>query len=98
MQVLGRLTDGLWRVRESCCAALAELLSVGAQDPLLDRLAEMWGTLFRVRDDIKESVRLAANRTLEVLSRVSRRRSLWFSVGRVATEVWVVPAESESPN
>ncbi|XP_037090665.1 proteasome adapter and scaffold protein ECM29-like [Pollicipes pollicipes] len=75
-EVLARLTDNLWRVRESCCAALAELLCGGggsALEPVLHRLPEMWSTLFRVRDDIKESVRLAAHKTLEVLSRVSVR-------------------------
>ncbi|XP_043224262.1 proteasome adapter and scaffold protein ECM29-like [Amphibalanus amphitrite] len=72
-EVLARLTDGLWRVRESCCAALAELLCGAGLDPVLPRLPEMWSTLFRVRDDIKESVRLAANKTLEVLSRVCVR-------------------------
>lgn len=73
--MIDHLTDGQWRVRESCCAALAELLTGGggALEPVLHRLPDMWTTLFRVRDDIKESVRLAAAKTLEVLSRVCVR-------------------------
>ena len=35
----------------------------------IHHIEEMWTTLIRVRDDIKESVRLAADKTLQALSK-----------------------------
>ncbi|KAF2363099.1 Proteasome component Ecm29 [Trinorchestia longiramus] len=67
--LLSNLTSTLWRVRESCCGALADLIRQHSVVPAVPHLPAIWTTLFRVRDDIKESVRTAANKTLEGLSK-----------------------------
>eukprot|EP00095_Tigriopus_kingsejongensis_P007808 maker-scaffold204_size260821-snap-gene-1.36 protein:Tk07808 transcript:maker-scaffold204_size260821-snap-gene-1.36-mRNA-1 annotation:"proteasome-associated protein ecm29-like protein" len=65
------LESNLWRVRESCCNALQDLLrGRGLEDALLT-LPDLWVRIFRVMDDIKESVRLAAAKAATSLSRVS---------------------------
>uniref|UniRef100_A0A4W6G6E7 Ecm29 proteasome adaptor and scaffold n=1 Tax=Lates calcarifer TaxID=8187 RepID=A0A4W6G6E7_LATCA len=71
--VLSNLTSNTWRVRESSCLALNDLVRGRQADDLIDHLAEMWETLFRVLDDIKESVRKAADLTLKTLSKVCTR-------------------------
>ena len=63
------LTNNMWRVRESSCCALAELLRQHSVATAIDRLSELWTVLFRVRDDVKESVRQAAEKTLQSLSK-----------------------------
>ncbi|KAK2816960.1 hypothetical protein Q5P01_025151 [Channa striata] len=71
--VLSNLTSNTWRVRESSCLALNDLVRGRQADDLTDYLAEMWETLFRVLDDIKESVRKAADLALKTLSKVCIR-------------------------
>ncbi|XP_068607533.1 proteasome adapter and scaffold protein ECM29 [Brachionichthys hirsutus] len=71
--VISNLTSNTWRVRESSCLALNELIRGRQADDLIDHLAEIWETLFRVLDDIKESVRKAADLTLKTLSKVCTR-------------------------
>ncbi|KAG9346893.1 hypothetical protein JZ751_005820 [Albula glossodonta] len=51
--VITNLTNNLWRVRESSCLALNDLIRGRQLDDIIDQLAEIWETLFRVRDDIK---------------------------------------------
>ncbi|MFT7807466.1 proteasome-associated protein ECM29 homolog [Arapaima gigas] len=80
--VLSNLTNNMWRVRESSCLALNDLLRGRPMDDVIDKLAEMWETLFRVRDDIKESVRKAADLALKTLSKVCVR--MCESTGLVA--------------
>ncbi|XP_064625293.1 proteasome adapter and scaffold protein ECM29-like isoform X2 [Lineus longissimus] len=65
------LTNNQWRVRESSCLALSDLFRGRQLDEVVDQFPELWDTCFRVRDDIKESVRLAAESALKALSRVS---------------------------
>lgn len=65
------LTDGQWRVRKSCCHALAELLRSSAPINLTDKAPELWKQLFRVMDDIHEATRLAAANTAKIFSHVS---------------------------
>lgn len=67
--LISNLTHNLWRVRESCCNALSDLLRRQPASSAVDRISEIWAILFRVRDDIKESVRLAADKTLQALSK-----------------------------
>uniref|UniRef100_A0A8C4NDS0 Ecm29 proteasome adaptor and scaffold n=1 Tax=Eptatretus burgeri TaxID=7764 RepID=A0A8C4NDS0_EPTBU len=50
--LLSNLTSDIWRVRESSCLALNDLLRTHSAD-LVDRLPDIWKVLFRVRDDIK---------------------------------------------
>uniref|UniRef100_A0A3P9P601 Ecm29 proteasome adaptor and scaffold n=2 Tax=Poecilia reticulata TaxID=8081 RepID=A0A3P9P601_POERE len=71
--VISNLTNNTWRVRESSCLALNDLIRGRQADDLIDHLAEMWETLFRVLDDIKESVRKAADLALKTLSKVCVR-------------------------
>ncbi|XP_008315268.1 proteasome adapter and scaffold protein ECM29 isoform X2 [Cynoglossus semilaevis] len=71
--VISNLTGNTWRVRESSCLALNDLIRGRQADDLIDNLAEMWETLFRVLDDIKESVRKAADLALKTLSKVCIR-------------------------
>ncbi|KAJ0047308.1 hypothetical protein NL108_005076, partial [Boleophthalmus pectinirostris] len=71
--VLSNLTSPTWRIRESSCLALNDLIRGRQADDLTEHLAEMWETLFRVLDDIKESVRKAADLTLKTLSKVCIR-------------------------
>ncbi|XP_036407220.1 proteasome adapter and scaffold protein ECM29 [Megalops cyprinoides] len=71
--VISNLTSSMWRVRESSCLALNDLIRGRQLDDIIDRISEMWETLFRVRDDIKESVRKAADMALKTLSKVCVR-------------------------
>uniref|UniRef100_A0A674CAE5 Ecm29 proteasome adaptor and scaffold n=1 Tax=Salmo trutta TaxID=8032 RepID=A0A674CAE5_SALTR len=71
--VISNLTNNIWRARESACLALNDLIRGRNADDLIDHLAEIWETLFRVLDDIKESVRKAADITLKTLSKVCTR-------------------------
>ncbi|XP_041640941.1 proteasome adapter and scaffold protein ECM29 [Cheilinus undulatus] len=71
--VISNLTSNTWRVRESSCLALNDLIRGRQADDLVDHLAEIWETLFRVLDDIKESVRKAADLALKTLSKVCTR-------------------------
>lgn len=71
--VISNLTSPTWRIRESSCLALNDLIRGRQADDLIDQLAEIWETLFRVLDDIKESVRKAADLTLKTLSKVCIR-------------------------
>ncbi|GAB1288538.1 Proteasome adapter and scaffold protein ECM29 [Apodemus speciosus] len=68
--LIKNLTSNMWRVRESSCLALNDLLRGRPLDDVIDKLPEMWETLFRVQDDIKESVRKAAELALKTLSKV----------------------------
>jgi proteasome component ECM29 len=64
------LTSNLWRNRESSCMALCDLLRGRTLEAALDKMDPLWSTLFRVVDDIKESVRKAAAGALRALSKV----------------------------
>lgn len=50
--------------------ALADLLRGRTLEAALDKIDPLWSTLFRVVDDIKESVRKAAQGALRALSKV----------------------------
>ncbi|XP_067172253.1 proteasome adapter and scaffold protein ECM29 isoform X5 [Apteryx mantelli] len=68
--LISNLTSNLWRIRESSCLALNDLLRGRPLDEIIDKLPEIWEILFRVQDDIKESVRKAAELALKTLSKV----------------------------
>merc|ERR1719509_653959 len=65
------LTSPQWRVRESCCIALTDLLRGRTLEDATETLTLLWNDLFRIMDDIKESVRVAAAKAAQALSRVS---------------------------
>ncbi|NXR56874.1 ECM29 protein, partial [Hippolais icterina] len=68
--LVSNLTSSLWRIRESSCLALNDLLRGRPLDDIIDKLPEIWEILFRVQDDIKETVRKAAELALKTLSKV----------------------------
>ncbi|XP_076235930.1 proteasome adapter and scaffold protein ECM29 isoform X2 [Calliopsis andreniformis] len=76
-EILNDITDNLnnheWRVRISCCNALADLLRTNVRFNLAEFAPELWKKLFRVMDDIHEGTRLAATNTTKVLSKVCIR-------------------------
>ncbi|NXD27831.1 ECM29 protein, partial [Spelaeornis formosus] len=68
--LISNLTSNLWRIRESSCLALNDLLRGRSLDDVIDKLPEIWEVLFRVQDDIKETVRKVAELALKTLSKV----------------------------
>ncbi|KAG6456419.1 hypothetical protein O3G_MSEX009728 [Manduca sexta] len=74
--LVANLTSNQWRVRMSCCNALADLLR-GAQSlhDSLEQLPTIWSQLFRVMDDVHEGTRQAATTTANVLSKLCIRAS-----------------------
>lgn len=57
-----------WRVRQACCAAVADLVQ-GRQFATYEKyLSQIWTLCFKVLDDIKESVRVAAAALARVLT------------------------------
>ncbi|TKR75830.1 hypothetical protein L596_017067 [Steinernema carpocapsae] len=54
-----------WRVRESSCLALADLLAGHFTNAMCEQLGDILVDLLRVQDDVKESVRIAATRALK---------------------------------
>lgn len=69
--LLKNLVSNQWRIRESSCLAINDLLRGRSLDDIVGDLPALWQTCFKVRDDIKESVRNAADVALKTLSRVS---------------------------
>ncbi|CAH3027447.1 unnamed protein product [Porites evermanni] len=67
------LESNLWRVRQSSCMALSDLLSGRSVDDMLESIPRLWELCFRTRDDIKETVRQAAEVACRTLSKVSIR-------------------------
>ncbi|XP_043507485.1 proteasome adapter and scaffold protein ECM29 [Frieseomelitta varia] len=76
-EILNDITENLtnheWRVRISCCNALADLLRINVRLNLAKCAPELLKKLFRVMDDIHEGTRLAAISTTKALSRVCVR-------------------------
>ena len=73
-ELQSNLTSNQWRVRESCCGAIQDLMRGRTlTGPAMDALPSIWSDLFRVMDDIKESVRIAAGKTVNALSRTCVR-------------------------
>jgi proteasome component ECM29 len=60
-----------WRVRESACTALADVLLGRRYAAVAAHLESLWLTLLRVIDDVKETVRKAAHSALNALARIS---------------------------
>jgi proteasome component ECM29 len=66
------LHSPLWRVRESCCNALCDLFKGGRNlENISDKFGTFWSLLFKLADDIKESVRISAEQALKALQRVT---------------------------
>ncbi|CAG2228106.1 ECM29 [Mytilus edulis] len=52
------LTSTQWRIRESSCLAVNDLLRGRPLDDVVDQLPELWENCLRVRDDIKASIKI----------------------------------------
>ena len=74
-KIVDELTEGMgsrqWRVRQACCTALADGLSGRSFDQITNHLDRIYYMLFRVIDDIKESVALEALKCSKTLTRLS---------------------------
>ncbi|XP_015114658.1 proteasome adapter and scaffold protein ECM29 [Diachasma alloeum] len=68
------LTNHLYRVRISCCEALADVLKSNAPIDYVKHAPEIWKQLFRVMDDIHEETRQTATRTAKLFSKVCIRQ------------------------
>ncbi|RIB22041.1 proteasome stabiliser-domain-containing protein [Gigaspora rosea] len=69
--LLKALGDRLWRTRESSANALADILQGQSIQALEPYLHDLWTMCFRVLDDIKESVRVAAFKTCRALTKIT---------------------------
>jgi proteasome component ECM29 len=63
-----------WRTRQASCAAIADLLQGREFDKYEKHLQEIWAVAFKVLDDIKGSVRLAALSLSMVLTNILVRQ------------------------
>lgn len=71
--ILSNITSNTWRTRESCCLALNDLVKTSSPEDIIKELPSLWTVVFKVMDDIKESVRKAATVLARTLSRLSIR-------------------------
>ncbi|KAF8416698.1 proteasome stabiliser-domain-containing protein [Tirmania nivea] len=71
--LLKSILDREWRVREASCAALADLIQGKEISKYATYLEKIWGAAFKVMDDIKESVRVAALTLCRVLASIMVR-------------------------
>ncbi|EME39141.1 hypothetical protein DOTSEDRAFT_66216 [Dothistroma septosporum NZE10] len=62
-----------WRVRQACCAAIADLVQGRTLEKYEGYLERIWTQCFKVLDDIKESVRAAAASLARTLTGVLTR-------------------------
>ncbi|WKX98489.1 hypothetical protein Q1695_013850 [Nippostrongylus brasiliensis] len=76
-----QLTKPEWRVRESSCLALSDLIQGNDSRYIRSIVPDLLLTIFRLRDDVKESVRLAANRAVGSLGKLAVRLSAESSKG-----------------
>lgn len=72
VDIEAHMLDPMWRVRESCCMALCDLLKGGRNlEHISSKFGVFWSLLFKLADDIKESVRVAAQFGLKSMQRVT---------------------------
>ncbi|OCL06260.1 major component of the proteasome [Glonium stellatum] len=62
-----------WRVRQASCAAIADLVQGRTPDKYEKYLSQVWDKCFKVLDDIKDSVRVAAASLARVLTGILTR-------------------------
>ncbi|KAF1996134.1 ARM repeat-containing protein [Amniculicola lignicola CBS 123094] len=62
-----------WRVRQASCAAIADLVQGRTLEKYEKYLGQIWDKCFKVLDDIKESVRVAAASLARVLTGILTR-------------------------
>jgi len=69
--LLDHISDSQWRVRESSCAAIGDILRGRRWPDLRNHLHLLWSRLFRALDDVKESVRVAAASASKRIAKVT---------------------------
>ncbi|KAH7402028.1 proteasome stabiliser-domain-containing protein [Phaeosphaeria sp. MPI-PUGE-AT-0046c] len=62
-----------WRVRQACCAAIADLVQGRSVEKYEKYLSQVWDKCFKVLDDIKETVRVSASSLARVLTTLLTR-------------------------
>ncbi|KAK9454580.1 proteasome stabiliser-domain-containing protein [Dipodascopsis uninucleata] len=72
-ELLARIGDREWRVRQASCAALQDLLDCTPTERYRESLEIIWKMSFRALDDIKESVRVQAMSLCRSLTNISVR-------------------------
>lgn len=72
-ELVESLTSNLWRVREGSCLALSDALQSCQFEDIKEYLEELWYKCFKVIDDIKETVRKAADKAIRSLSHLTVR-------------------------
>ncbi len=65
--LLDNMFSSQWRTREATCYAIADLLVGKSADQVLPYLEQLWAKITLVIDDIKETVRKAAEQAFKVL-------------------------------
>lgn len=73
VDLLEGVVDRMWRIRESSCVALADLIKGRESSQLQPHLEFLWSRCFRAIDDIKESVRVAAFQYFRSLASVTMK-------------------------
>ncbi|XP_044754481.1 proteasome adapter and scaffold protein ECM29 [Coccinella septempunctata] len=71
--LIENLNSGQYRVRQSCCLAIQDLLRSSGNKSVHDavnNMGELWTKLFRVMDDHHEETRTVATNTAKVLSKL----------------------------
>lgn len=71
--ILSSILGKEWRVRQACCAAIADLVQGRPLEKYEGYLERIWSQCFKVLDDIKESVRAAAASLARTLTGVLTR-------------------------
>lgn len=69
-ELLPAVTDREFRVRESACLALSDILRGHDTLEMHKMIPQLLESVLRVRDDVKESTREAANRAADALSKL----------------------------
>ncbi|XP_034253765.1 proteasome adapter and scaffold protein ECM29 [Thrips palmi] len=76
--LIQNLTSNQWRVRQSCCLAVADFIRGSSKRSIMDdleSLPNLWLALFRVMDDVHDGTRQAAGNTTRILSKICIRAS-----------------------
>uniref|UniRef100_A0A0N4Z9Z8 MMS19 nucleotide excision repair protein n=1 Tax=Parastrongyloides trichosuri TaxID=131310 RepID=A0A0N4Z9Z8_PARTI len=68
-EIIPSLTHKEWRMREASCFALGDLISSHCTEEMYKEFGTLLVTLLRVQDDVKESVRVSAERCLKQFKR-----------------------------
>ncbi|KAN0039348.1 hypothetical protein ACTA71_001542 [Dictyostelium dimigraforme] len=72
-EVLQGMGTNSWRVREASCSAIPDTIQNATPEQILPYLEEIFYMSFRTLDDIKESVRKAAEVSMKSIGNVSAR-------------------------